>query len=183
MKTFANIESFLVHIAKISAKSQQIQTRAMRDAAEVLQTEAKSSLGHYKSAAGPFNAWADLSERTQTEREKMGYTSNDPLLRSGELRDHIDISFDSQNAVVGVPSEIVGSGSKADPTRDIGDIAADMEFGTNGKFPIPSRPFLGRSGFVKGHQAAAAAAEVITDALAGRAYRAPKAATSSDPPF
>lgn len=183
MKSFASIDGFIAHLGRVAAQSDQIQARAMRDAASVLQSAAKASLGSYQDSAGPFGAWPDLSERTQAERAEFGYSTNEPLLRTGELRDHIDISFDGHHSYVGVPDETVGDGSKADPVRNIGDVAADLEMGTGGKYPIPPRSFLGRAGFTKGHVAAAVAAKVFTDAVAGLPYRAVKASEAEEVPF
>lgn len=171
MKSFASIGAFVAHLERIAAAAPQHELRALRDAGRVIQAETRAELGTYQAAAGPFGEWPSLTDFTQRERERLGFTANDPLKASGELHDHIDLSFDAKQAVVGVPDETVGDGTEANPIRNIGDVAIDLEMGTQ---HMPARSFLGRAAFAKGHEAVDAAALTITDAIAGRSYRAPK---------
>lgn len=85
---------------------------------------AKGKLGTYQPASGGFPAWPQLAESTQSQREAKGYTPNDPLLRSGALRESITMRAEGNAAIVGT-------------TEDIG---LYMENGTE---RIPPRPFLG----------------------------------------
>jgi hypothetical protein len=67
----------------------------------------------------------DLAESTQIERLSEGYTANDPLVRSGELRNSV------LPEVVGLfGAEFAAAGSE-------NPIAAYQEFGT---MTIPARP-------------------------------------------
>lgn len=177
---FASIDAFLSHLGRVASAGSARSSMALRDAAEVLQVEAKSYLGHYQGAMGPFAAWAPLSERTQKDRERRGFRPNDPELVTGALQEHIDISYDAKHAVMGVPDETVGDGSHENPTRNIGDIAIEQEMGTS---RIPPRSFLGRAGYVKGLEAAHTAAHVLTDAFVGKPYRKPKIGNVNEAPF
>lgn len=120
---------------------------ALRTAARAVQEEARGMLGTYQVGNAQFQTWPELADSTKEERFDLGFPENEPLLRNGELRDHIlyEIelnSFHGGEAVVGVPSVTVGDGSKQNPFRDIGDIAMWQEMGTD---HIPSRSFLGLS--------------------------------------
>jgi HK97 gp10 family phage protein len=102
--------------------------RGLAKCAQAIEEDAKAELGHYQAATGPHPAWPELAEATQEERARLGFTPNDPLLRSGKLRDSIEHEQQGLEAVVG---------SKL-------DIAAYQEFGTE---KIPARPFMGPAVF------------------------------------
>lgn len=65
-----------------------------------------------------------LAESTQAERERLGYPANEPLVRTGELRDSLKVEAEGPIAVVGSELEMM----------------AWHEFGTS---RTPSRPVLG----------------------------------------
>lgn len=92
--------------------------------AKTIEVEAKEEIGVYQPAVGPFDAWDPLAESTKADRVRQGYSEDEPLLRSGELRDSIS------HRVMGLAA-IVGSTD---------DKAVWQEFGTE---KIPPRPFIG----------------------------------------
>lgn len=78
-----------------------LEAQAMRHP-EVLGMATKGSAGIlYRNAYGTFgnsSKLEDLAPSTQDERERLGFTPNDPLLRNGELlraslEEHHDIMF------------------------------------------------------------------------------------------
>lgn len=89
-----------------------------------IEETAKEEIGLYQPAVGPFEAWAPLAESTKADRVRTGYTEDDPLERSGELKNSIE------SEVVGLAG-IVGSKS---------EIGLWQEMGTD---RIPPRPFIG----------------------------------------
>lgn len=107
----------------------------LHECATIIQEAAKEKLGHYQGASGKFASWKKLAESTKNERELLGYTRNDPLLRSGELRDSIEVESHATKAYIGVKSR-----PSTDEKEDIGDIAVWMEGGTAS---VPPRSFLG----------------------------------------
>ena len=120
--------------------------RDMTAACKALQRASVKMIGHYQTGSSQFASWRALMPQTQFIRDQQGYTKNDPLWRSGELRVHIlyDVSADGSQGAVGVPDAIVGDGSPGNAVRNIGEIALDLEMGTtHGKGHIPPRSFLG----------------------------------------
>jgi len=89
-----------------------------------IEEAAKEEIGVYQPAYGPFEAWAQLAESTKADRVRQGYTEDDPLLRSGELRDSIESEVIGLAAIVGTKSQI----------------GFWQEVGTEN---IPPRPFIG----------------------------------------
>jgi len=98
---------------------------ALERVAQKVEKTAKDEIGVYQDAIGPFDAWPELAQSTQDEREKLGFMPNDPLLRTGELRDSISHEVHDFEAVIGSTSEIMEY----------------QEFGTSRG--IPPRPVIG----------------------------------------
>lgn len=89
-----------------------------------IEETAKEEIGVYQPAVGPFEAWAPLAESTKADRVRSGYTEDDPLERSGELKNSIE-------------SEVVGLAGLVGTKSEIGFW---HEVGTSS---IPPRPFIG----------------------------------------
>lgn len=89
-----------------------------------IEETAKEEIGVYQPAVGPFEAWSPLAESTKADRLRLGYTEDDPLLRSGELKSSIESEVVGLAAIVGTKSEI----------------GLWQEVGTD---RIPPRPFIG----------------------------------------
>jgi hypothetical protein len=90
---------------------------ALEHAALIVETEAKRVLGTYDYD------WPQLAESTQDERGYLGFPDNEPLLRTGELRDSIEHTVETKAAHVGSNN----------------DKAVWQELGTT---TIPARSFL-----------------------------------------
>jgi len=102
---------------------------AMIRACVLVQSDAMLRIGHYQAAVGPFPKWQQLAAETQAERARLGYTPNDPLLRTGDLARSIQFTIEGDTGYVG----------SDDP------VAVYQELGTA---RIPARPFLGPALFV-----------------------------------
>jgi hypothetical protein len=74
--------------------------------AEEIEAEAKSELGNYQPATGPFDAWDPLAESTKADRVRQGYSEDDPLERSGELRESIEHEVVGLAAIIGTKSKV-----------------------------------------------------------------------------
>jgi len=119
-----DLEQFAREMSSASASISTGLEEGFRVIVKEIEETAKEEIGVYQPAYGPFDAWAQLAESTKADRFRQGYTEDDPLLRSGELRDSI------QSEVVGLAA-IVGTKS---------EIGLWQEVGTS---HIPSRPFIG----------------------------------------
>ena len=93
-----------------------------------IEKTAKEEIGHYQAESGPFPSWAGLADVTVREKERLGYTgrlsADDPLYRTGEMRDSISHRTGEMEAFIGTDSPI----------------APYHEFGTD---KMPPRPFIG----------------------------------------
>jgi phage gpG-like protein len=119
-----DLEQFAREISSASASIATGLESNFRVIVKEIEETAKEEIGIYQPAYGPFDAWAPLAESTKADRIRSGYTEDDPLLRSGELRDSIE-------------SEVVGLAAIVGTKKEIG---LWQEVGTS---HIPPRPFIG----------------------------------------
>jgi hypothetical protein len=90
---------------------------ALEKICQLIEDRAKEVIGTYI-----FN-WPQLAESTQAQRVELGFSANEPLLRTGKLRDSIGHVVEGNVGYVG--------------TND--PVAKYHEYGTS---KIPPRPFL-----------------------------------------
>jgi HK97 gp10 family phage protein len=134
----------MLHAAVAEHRLHEAENEALDVAAKMICDEAKHVIGTYEYD------WPKLAESTQAERERKGYPANEPLLRTGAMRDSISytITEPGKKALIGSPS----------------DIAVYQELGTS---TIPARPFLMPSVIYCQHKAEAAMGAIIGAALTG----------------
>ena len=101
MKEFADIASFLAHMAGVGARAVVAGHAGVERAAAAIEAEARREIGTYQEAAGPFQAWPELAPFTKADRLARGYSENDPGLRTGEMRDSIERTAQGEQAAVG----------------------------------------------------------------------------------
>jgi HK97 gp10 family phage protein len=144
-----NLLQFIAHLAGASMRIERETNKALERAARLVEAEAKAAIGDYQPEAAPFAAWAQLADVTVAEKEKLGYAPPDnPLLRTGELRDSIDHAVGDKEAVVGSNSPV----------------AEYQELGTR---HIPPRSFLGGAAVRKGPEVAEILGSATVMALVG----------------
>ena len=158
MKSFGSLADLVTHLGGLTAEVVAHQEHALERAAVVFETEAKDEIGNYQEDAGPYSAWPQLAEGTQAERVAKGYSADEPLLRSGALRDAITHQVEGSRAVVGVPESSEGA---------LGTIAAVMEHGSS---RVPPRPVFGPAAFRKGEAAAHAAGGELVKRMFGHDF-------------
>lgn len=146
MKPLKSLGELSAVLEKNAVKAVVAADVAMGPAARIVQKDAQRRIGEYQGAEGGFPAWDELAESTKEDRVRKGYTKNDPLLRSGDLRESITTEHSRLEAVIG---------SKL-------DIAAYQEFGTN---KIPPRPFLGPAAIKTAPKVAALVGGVVISAI------------------
>jgi hypothetical protein len=119
---------------------------ALEKACVVIEDEAKRVIGSYDYG------WRELAESTQAERARLGFPPNEPLLRTGEMRDSLE-----HQVVLAEKKGYVGSND---------DKAVWQELGTSRG--IPPRSFLGGAAAHKGQEAAEAIGQKIFFALTSK---------------
>lgn len=94
-------------------------------AAVIVENESRASLGTYQQAIGQYEAWAPLTEATETRKTAIGAPVGAPLIREGDLGQAFshEVSGDSSVTI-----------KNTDPS------AIPLEHGTK---HMPPRPFLG----------------------------------------
>lgn len=121
---FGSIEQFLAHLTAAELALKQSSHRALDRAAQIIEEDAKAQFGEYQDQVGPFPAWTPLADATKANRVREGFPEDEPLLRTGDLRDSISREVDGNEAAVGSTS----------------DVMVYQELGTS---RIPPRPVLG----------------------------------------
>lgn len=134
------LESFAKFIGEEVAASRlpHAEAVALEVGAKMIADEAKRVIGTYD-----YN-WPRLAQSTQADRVAQGYPADEPLLRTGEMRDSIEYTVHAE-----VGEADIGSNS---------DIAVYQELGTG---TIPPRPFLAGAASAMGEHVAEAMGEII----------------------
>ena len=142
MREFYSFRAFADFLSGLLAREEEAAKSGLEAGIAIAHAESQSELGHYQNGIGPFEDWGPLAFRTVRDRKRLGFTLNDPLLRSGTLRDaiesHVDIG--AREAAIGVPSRMVQDASRPGREVDIGLIAEVQEEGNE---RVPPRSFLG----------------------------------------
>lgn len=101
MKRFESPLAFAEHLLVIRHEIHKHTERGLEKALVLIETDAKEQIGHYQEAAGPHPAWAPLAESTEAEKARLGYPTDAPLLRTGELQDSFGHEAHGNEGVVG----------------------------------------------------------------------------------
>lgn len=149
MRKFDSPGAFAQYLMAVAARLPAAQHEGLERAAQCVETEAKSLIGAYQQAAGPFEAWRELSDATRAERVRLGYPADEPLLRTGDLRDSISHVVRGNEASIGSNNPI----------------AVYQEIGTS---RIPQRSFLGISLIHRSRDVVRLLHEATAYALVGR---------------
>jgi HK97 gp10 family phage protein len=116
-----SLSSFAALAARLAMAEADIKLAteaALEKTCQLIEDRAKAAIGTYDFG------WPQLAQSTQEQRVALGFSANEPLLRTGKLRDSIGHVVEGNVGYVG--------------TND--PIAPYQEFGTS---KIPPRPFLG----------------------------------------
>lgn len=123
LKSFAGLLEKMAIPAAASA--------ALDAAAATIERHAKDEIGHYqRDAMGPYAPWQELAPGTKAERVRKGFSENEPLLRTGDLRDSIGHTTKGLAAVVGSTSQVMvwqELGTKTIPPRSVLGLAASRD--------------------------------------------------------
>ena len=139
---------FIEHLAGFALRLDEHEHRALDHIGRIVAAEAKHELGTYQAAAGQFGPWPALAESTQAERTRLGYTPDDPGLRSGAMRDSIEHVVAERHAVIGSADE-------------------HLEYFELGTRHQPPRSVLGMAVLHEEHQIRAIAGGAVVSAFIG----------------
>jgi hypothetical protein len=154
MREFSSFGSFARHLEVIAAVGEEVTHHVTEQAAEIIKDDAQKRIGEYQDGVGPFVSWAPLADSTKADRVAQGFPEDEPLLRTGEMRDSVQVSARGDQAVVGSDSEI----------------ALWQEVGTD---TIPPRPFLGPAGYDSKLNIGEMAAKTIVAWISGLGWKRP----------
>jgi hypothetical protein len=124
MRDFPDMGAFADFLVESQVRVYASMQTGIEQCVAHIEKVARREFGNYQGKVGPHPAWEELAESTKEERVRLGYTENDPLLRSGELMDSSAHSVHGLDGVAGSTSPI----------------APYHEFGT---MRIPPRPVWG----------------------------------------
>ena len=127
---FGSLAEFAAHLSTLTVHTEHNQHEALERAAELVEHTAKKVIGTYDLQ------WAALSEFTKEDRVSKGFPADEPLLRTGQLRESIHHSVNMRGIIGSWNEARVGSNS---------DIAVWQELGfvnTRTGRSVPPRSFL-----------------------------------------
>ena len=124
-----SLGEFAASLAGFEAGYLLWEREALEGAGKIVEEEAKRVIGTYDYG------WPQLAHSTQEQRASLGFSANEPLQRTGDLRDSIEHYVDEHEHTC-----YVGSNS---------EIAVYQELGTS---RIPPRSFLGGAARAKEHE-------------------------------
>ena len=124
-----NLGEFAVHMLTAASDARLAEEAILEKACVMVEKEAKSAIGTYRYD------WPQLAESTQQDRARHGFPPNEPLLRTGELRDsighYVAMAEDPPAGYVGTNDPIAKFqelGTRAIPPRSfLGSAATDKE--------------------------------------------------------
>lgn len=128
MKSFDSLGDFAVHLLVAEVATRKALETGLDRVLAAIERTAKGEIGHYQPAVGPHPGWPELADSTKERRVAAGFTPNDPLLASGQMREDIERERQGFDGVVG--------------SKD--DTLVYHEFGTS---RMPARPVLGPAAF------------------------------------
>lgn len=86
---------FASTLAHMATHLREARHEALEEACIVVEREAKRVIGTYDYG------WPQLAQSTQEGRVRAGFSANEPLLRTGEMRDSIQHASSPDRGVVG----------------------------------------------------------------------------------
>jgi len=104
---FTSFEAFARHLATLAEQQDRALKKGLVVAVRAIEKTAKSEIGYYQPATGPFSAWRKLAPSTQADRVAKGFAPNKPLLRTGKLKDSISYQVAGLHAAVGSTSDVM----------------------------------------------------------------------------
>lgn len=133
MRSFDSLGAFATHLVEREVATVVALQAGLHHVGKAIETSAKAEIGQYQQSAGPFPAWEVLADSTETEKARLGYEPDAPLLRTGDLRDSITHQVEGFEAAIGSEDQVM----------------VYHEFGTT---KMPPRPVLGPAAIHNKHR-------------------------------
>jgi phage gpG-like protein len=122
--------------------------KGLHEAVAIAKAQVEKDIGNYQPDAGPNPAWAPLADATKEDRLAKGFSADDPLDRSGDLKGSIETYVHKNHGYVGTNQK----GAEA------------LEFGTP---EMPPRSFLATPVYQVQKEIVAAIGRHVVSHLAG----------------
>ena len=106
MREFS-LSEFALHLLEVEAAELLALHHGLKKCAAAIEATAKAEIGTYQRGVGYFPPWQELAPATKADRVHKGFTENDPLLRTGGLRDSISSEVHALEAAIGSTSDIM----------------------------------------------------------------------------
>jgi hypothetical protein len=148
-REFDSVLKFVEHLTVLAASIHEAEHKALDEALVLLEKDMAARIGQYQDASGRFPAWAPLAESTEAEKERLGYPSDAPLLREGDLQQSFTHSTD------GPREGLVGSTD---------DTMLYHEMGTS---KMPPRPVVGPAWFDNSEKVRRLLGHAVAEAIIG----------------
>jgi phage gpG-like protein len=128
VKEFGSLASFALHLIETEMVIAEALEHGLDRVLVKIETTAKSEIGVYQDAVGPFPGWPQLADSTEDAKAKAGYPAGAPLYATGDMQQSIEHQREGLEGLVGSNDEKI----------------AFHEFGT---VKMPARPVLGPAAF------------------------------------
>jgi hypothetical protein len=106
MREFHSFLEAAVYCGELVLLQHEADKHSLHKATELLQEHVREKFGEYQPEAGPFVEWAQLADSTKADRVYQGYAENEPLLRTGDLRESVETLVRDNVGYVGSDSDI-----------------------------------------------------------------------------
>ncbi|MFG1388807.1 phage virion morphogenesis protein [Xanthobacter versatilis] len=138
------LPGFASFLGTMAMNMKTAEHEGLEKGCQIIEAEAKRVIGTYDYG------WKQLADVTKRDRVANGFPENEPLLRTGEMRDSIEHTVGKDEAQVGSNN----------------DKALWQELGTSRG--IPPRSFLGEAAARKAQEVVEAIGQSVVAHIAGR---------------
>ena len=142
MSQVFSLLGFVAHLKTIERDMHTLGPMIVEKACAMVAAEARRVIGK------GYDSWPELKPETMAERVRLGFKANEPLLRTGQLRDSIQWTSHGNEGFIG----------SNDP------VAVFQELGTS---RIPPRPFLSGAAAAMGPKIEKMAVRAVLSVMAG----------------
>lgn len=100
VRQFKTIEGFIGHLATRGNAVDVAVHRGVEEGAALIERDTKEQIGHYLDGPEPGLPTAPLADNTIDERIRLGFTPDDPGLRTGDMRESYGVRISEAGPVV-----------------------------------------------------------------------------------